>query len=370
MSKLTHNKVIQLMENWAPRDLAYDWDPTGFQLGNPQAKTKNILISLDVLESVVDEAIEGGVNLIISHHPLIFSPIKTLDLRTPKGRTIEKLLKHDISVYISHTNLDIAKGGVNDLLAEELDLQSIKPLVEEGNEALYKLIVYVPKSHLNQVREAFHKGGAGYIGNYSHCTFQGEGQGTFKPLKGSNPYSGQLDQISFVDEYKLESITAEKNLERLLQEIKAAHPYDEMAYDLYKLENKGESFGLGRIGLLEEEMELAEFAKHVKSRFKLDGLKVTGNLDSPVKKVAILGGSGEKYISSAMAKAADVYVTGDMTFHVAQDAMEMGLNILDAGHYIEKIMIQATKEYLSKQLKGEPLNIYASKINTNPFQYL
>lgn len=370
MSKLNHSRVIQLMEEWAPKKLAYDWDPTGFQLGNRTSKTKNILITLDVVERVVDEAIEKGVNLIISHHPLIFSPLKSIDITTPKGRTIEKLLKHNITVYTSHTNLDIAEGGVNDLLAKQLDLKVIDDLVHEGNKNLFKVAVYLPKSHAKAIREAFHKGGAGHIGNYSHCTFQGEGKGSFKPLQGSDPYSGRVDKLSLVDEYKMESIVPEQNLQSVIKEIEKAHPYDEVAYDVYRLENKGKSYGLGRIGLLQKEMNLDDFAQFVKERYNLEGLKVTGDLKSKVNRVAILGGSGEKYIFAAKSKGVDAFVTGDMTFHFAQDAMEMGLNIIDAGHYIEKVMIDATKQYLEDCLKVPDLNIYSSTVNTNPFKYI
>lgn len=370
MKKINHSNVIHLMEKWAPKSLAYDWDPIGLQVGNMSDVTTNILVTLDVLERVVDEAIEKNANLIVAHHPLIFKPLSNINLQTAKGKTIEKLIKHDITVYAAHTNLDIAEGGVNDLLAEKLELEVTDFLVPFSRDKLYKVIVYVPLSHLDEVREAFHRGGAGHIGNYSHCTFQALGKGTFKPLEGSNPYSGEKNTLTFVEEARLESIVPENNLKSVIKEMKKAHPYEEVAYDIYLLENEGKSYGLGRIGQLKKEMSLNDLAFFVKKRYQLEQVRVTGDVNKRIKKVAILGGSGEKYIFDAIRKGVDVLITGDMTFHFAQDAMEMGLNIIDAGHYIEEIMIEATKNYLEKNITNKNIKVLASEENTNPFKYL
>src|SRR5690625_1754828 len=186
--------VFQVMENWAPKNLAYDWDNVGLQIGSYHKQVNKVMITLDVLESVVDEAIKKEVDLIIAHHPLFFKSVKQINYDTPIGRTIAKLIQHDITVYAAHTNLDIANGGVNDLLCEKLQLHSTKNLIHIKNEKLYKLMVYVPLSHAENVRNAISNAGAGHIGNYSHCTFQTKGQGTFKPLAGTNPYIGKVDQ--------------------------------------------------------------------------------------------------------------------------------------------------------------------------------
>jgi len=367
---MKHKNVFQLMEKWAPKNLAFDWDPIGLQVGLQNDETKNILVTLDVLENVVDEAIENNVNLIISHHPLIFNPLKNIDLSSPKGKTIQKLIQHNITVYTAHTNLDVAEGGVNDLLARKLDIEVTDSLVSMQDEKLYKVAVYVPLSHIEKVREAFNKGGAGHIGNYSHCTFQTEGEGTFKPLKGSDPYSGKIGEIKFADEKKIESIVPEQKLASVIHEIKKAHPYEEVAYDVYKLHNKGKEYGLGRVGKLKEPMTVKQLAEKVKERYELEGLKITGSLEKKVQKVAILGGSGEKYIFAAKNKGAEVFITGDMTFHLAQEAMEMGLVVIDAGHYIEEIMIEATRDYIVEQLKDSNINVITSTVCTNPFTFL
>lgn len=369
MNKIMNSDVFKMIEHWAPKELAYDWDNVGLQLGSYSLQTKKVMITLDVLENVVDEAIMHDVNLIISHHPLLFNPLKRIDFSTPKGKTIQKLIQHNITVYTAHTNLDIATGGVNDILANRLHLDIKESLVDLGEDKLYKVVVYVPKSHVEEVRNAFHHGGAGHIGNYSHCTFQTKGQGTFKPLEGSDPYSGQKDELSVVDELKIESIVPEKNLSSVLAKIKQAHPYDEVAYDIYLLKNKGESYGLGRIGELEKSLTLKQLCELVKNKLDVDGLKVTGPLDQQVDKIAILGGSGEKYIFDAMNKDVDVLITGDMTFHMAQEAMEMGLSVIDAGHYIERVMKEATKLYLEKAFDHQ-IEIICSTTNTNPFQYM
>lgn len=194
------------MERLAPKSLAYDWDNVGLQVGSFSTPVKKIMVTLDVLEEVVDEAITKNVSLIIAHHPLLFKPVKQLSTDTPQGRVLHKLLQHNITVYAAHTNLDIAEGGVNDVLCEKLKIKNTKVLIKERTETLYKLVVYVPQTHQKVLREAIGKAGAGHIGNYSHCTFQTMGKGTFKPLEGTNPYIGSQDKMEFVPEVKIETI--------------------------------------------------------------------------------------------------------------------------------------------------------------------
>lgn len=367
---INNSDVFQAMEEWAPSDLAYDWDNIGLQIGSYSQVVKKAMITLDVLESVVDEAIENNVDLIIAHHPLLFKSIKQIDIDTPQGKISEKLLKHNITVYAAHTNLDVAIGGVNDILCDLLEVESRKHLIKMKTEILYKVVVYVPATHLKAVRNALSAGGAGHIGNYSHCTFQTEGQGTFKPLTGAHPYIGEKDQLALVDEVKIETIASENNLSTIIKKMKKAHPYEEVAYDILPLVNKGESLGIGRIGLLKNDMSLQELAEHVKDVFDLPHLRVTGDLKGSVKRIAVLGGSGGKYIHQAKEMGADVYITGDMTFHVAQEAEEVGLSVIDAGHYIEKVMKEVTKNVLKQQFDATDLEIIVSNVNTDPFKFI
>src|SRR5690625_385675 len=370
MNDIIHQQVFQWMEEWAPRDYAYDWDPVGLQVGNYNEKTKNILVTLDVTSEVVAEAIENNANLIISHHPILFRAIQQIDTATSEGKLLQKLLKHNITVYSSHTNLDMASGGVNDVLANLLQLNNLQPLADLKYESLYKIVVYVPKSHAEDVREALSRGGAGHIGNYSHCTFQTAGEGTFKPLEGTDPFIGEKGKIEYVSEYKIESIVPQNHLSKAISEMIAAHPYEEVAYDIIPLENKGESVGLGRIGTLKEKQTLETFASFVKDTFQIDQVKITGPLHSSIKRVAVIGGSGEKYIPIAKRQGADVLVTGDVTFHQAQAAETLGLAEIDAGHYIEHLATDKIQQYLQGKLLSTNNTVYRSTINTDPFQYL
>lgn len=367
---ITNASVFRVMEEWAPLHLAYDWDNVGLQVGSANTPVQTVMITLDVLESVVDEAIEKNVDLIIAHHPILFKPLHQIDLNTSTGRIINKLIQHQITVYASHTNLDIATGGVNDILCNELGIKKQGNLIDLCAENLFKLAVYVPLTHIEVVRNALSEAGVGHIGNYSHCSFQAKGQGTFKPLEGTSPYIGSQNELTFVDEVKLETIVKEQHVNGAVEAMIKAHPYEEVAYDLIPLKNKGKMHGIGRMGSLQEQVSLEKLSKHVKETFDCSHVRVTGDLHKEVQQVAILGGSGEKYIHQAKKMGADVYITGDMTFHTAQDAQEMGLAVIDAGHYIEKSMKKVTKERLQKAFEQTSLDIIVSDMNTDPFQMI
>lgn len=367
---LTNADVFQLMESWAPKHLAYDWDNVGLQIGSYEKPVKKIMVTLDVMENVVDEAIENDVDLIIAHHPILFKPLKQINLDSTKGRIVQKLLANQISVYASHTNLDIARGGVNDMLCNALNINIEGPLQEVHAEQLFKLAVFVPKTHVRQVMDALSEHGAGHIGNYSHCTFQSAGYGTFKPLEGTNPFIGSENQLEQVEEVKLETIVQESIVNQVVNAMINQHPYEEVAYDIVPLKNKGTLFGIGRIGKLSETMSLETLCSRVKTSLDIPSVRVTGDLKKRVKKIAVLGGSGEGYIHAAKQKGADVYITGDMTFHQAQDAWAMGLSVIDPGHHVEKVMKTGVKSYLEQRLKHDHVEIITSNANTEPFQFL
>lgn len=368
--KLLNRDVFREMEKWAPRDLAYDWDNVGLQVGSFSKEVHRVMVTLDILETVVDEAIEKEIDLILAHHPLLFKSTKQINTDEVQGRIIEKLIKHDISVYAAHTNLDAANGGVNDMLCDAIGISETDLLMESKQEALYKLVVYVPTTHVNAVHEALGDGDAGHIGNYSHCTFQSKGTGTFKPLEGTKPYIGKEGSMSYVDETKVETIVSEKNLQIVVEQMKRAHPYEEVAYDIFPLHITGEKLGIGRIGDLNREMTIRELSNHIKQALDVPRVRVTGDLNQKVNKIAVLGGSGSDFIDIAKEKGADVYLTGDMSFHHAQDAWQMGLSIIDPGHHVEKVMKQATKRYLENIYPANQLEIIISKANTEPFQFV
>ncbi|WP_163101918.1 Nif3-like dinuclear metal center hexameric protein [Peribacillus alkalitolerans] len=365
-------EIIQLFEQFSPKNLAMEGDRIGLELGTLNKPINKVMVALDVLDEVVDEAIEQGIDLIIAHHPIMYRPLKNIVTDQPSGKLIEKLIKNDITVYAAHTNLDITDGGVNDMLVMALGLQDSNMLIPTFEETLKKLIVFVPKEAEDNVREALGNAGAGYIGNYSHCSFSSEGHGRFLPGDGTNPYIGTKGKLEVVDEVKIETVYP-KNLEKkVLSAMLKAHPYEEVAFDLYPIENKGKAFGLGRIGNLPIEMSLQQFTEHVKQSLHIDGLRVVGNLNAPIKKVAVVGGDGNKYWSQAKFNGADVYVTGDIYYHVAHDAMASDLNIVDAGHNIEKVMkfgvVKKMKELVDE--KGFETEFIASEINTDPFKFM
>ncbi|MCA0970058.1 Nif3-like dinuclear metal center hexameric protein [Halobacillus litoralis] len=367
---ITGVDIIRAFEEWSPKSLAYDWDNVGLQVGTLNKPVQKVMVTLDVLENVVDEAIEKGVDLIIAHHPLLFIKLKQINFDTPKGRIVKKLIQHDITVYAAHTNLDAAKGGVNDVMADLIGLTHTQPLVSSGSDNLVKLTVFVPEGNADDLRNALSEAGAGFIGNYSHCTYQLSGQGTFKPLEGTNPHIGEQDKLEVVDEKRIETIVPKSKLAAVLKSMHASHPYEEVAYDLYPLLNEGEAIGVGRVGDLESSMSLGELKEWVKEKFDVPAVRFTGDPDKKVKRVAVLGGSGEDYIHQAKRSGADVYITGDMTFHIAQDAQAMGLALIDSGHYSEKVIVPKLASFLEETCNPDnQLTIIQSASHTEPFTF-
>lgn len=371
MKKANGHQIIQLFEQFSPKSLAMEGDKIGLQIGRLNKPVDKVLVALDVLEEVVDEAIAENAQLIIAHHPIIFRPLQKISTEQTYGRIIEKLIKHDIAVYAAHTNLDVAKGGVNDLLAEALGLSNTEVLVPTYDMKLKKLVVFVPEKDAKNVRDALGNAGAGHIGNYSHCAFSANGTGQFLPGDHTNPHIGAQGKLEEVQEVRVETIFPEHLEKKILSAMFKSHPYEEVAFDIYPLDNKGEALGLGRVGYVEE-MTLKEFASHVKESLGVKGVRVVGDLHTKVRKVAVLGGDGNKYFMSAKFKGADVYVTGDLYYHVAHDAMMEGLNIVDPGHNVEKVMKDGVVKVLSKMCeeKGLEVTFMASKPNTDPFQFL
>ncbi len=364
-------EIIQLFEQFSPKGLAMEGDKVGLQIGRLNKKVERVLIALDVLENVIDEAIRKDVQLIIAHHPPIYRPLKNVITDTAQGRIIEKLLRHDIAVYAAHTNLDVAKGGVNDLLAAALEIKNPEVLVPTIETALKKIVVFVPVDSAEKVRQALGNAGAGFIGNYSHCSFSTAGTGRFLPGEQTKPYIGEQGVMEAVDEIRIETIVPDFLVKKVVTAMLKAHPYEEPAFDLYPVENKGEVLGLGRIGTVNE-MTLAEFAEKVKIALEVDRVRVVGDLRSKIKKVAVLGGDGNKYYSHAKFKGADVYVTGDIYYHTAHDAMMQGLNMIDPGHNVEKVMKKGVAGHLGKLCKeaGFEVEFIPSEENTDPFQFI
>lgn len=364
--------MIQYVERLAPKALAMEGDKIGLHVGTLQKQVKKVMVALDVLEPVVDEAIAEGVDLIVAHHAVIYRPLKHLRTDLAAGRVFEKLIKHDIAVYTAHTNLDVAVGGMNDWLAEAIGLTNVDVLDVIHRDAWKKLVVFVPTTHRDAVFQALSGAGAGWVGNYSHCSFQVEGTGTFLPQEGTTPYIGTEGSLEKVEEVRLEMVVPASRQSAAVKAMLAAHPYEEVAYDIIPLEAAGTGYGIGRIGSLPQPMTLRELAELVKARFSLQGVRVVGDLDGTVKKVAVVGGDGSSFVSKAIFKGADVYLTGDIGYHTAHDAQAEGLSIIDAGHNIEKIMKEKLAAYLTLRLKenGYQTEVVASRVHTDPFQFV
>jgi dinuclear metal center YbgI/SA1388 family protein len=364
--------VIQLFEEWAPKHIAMADDKIGLQLGTLQKDITGVLVALDVTDAVVDEAIRLGANLILAHHAIIFRPLAHLQTDTPAGRLYAKLIKHDIAVYIAHTNLDVAAGGVNDMLAKALGLEATGHLEDVHTEKLKKLVVFVPETHHEAVLQALFQAGAGWIGNYSHCSFNIPGTGTFLPQEGAQPFIGESGKLERAQEIRVETIVPESTERRVVQAMLKAHPYEEVAYDLYPMDLKGRTLGLGRVGKLAEPVTLGSFAAAVKERLDLPAVRVVGDLQKQVRKVAVLGGSGGRYVRHAQFAGAEVLVTGDIDYHTAHDAAAAGMCIIDAGHNIEKIMKLGVSDVLRGKLaeRGYATPVAPSAVSTEVFQFV
>ncbi|MDO7905441.1 Nif3-like dinuclear metal center hexameric protein [Paenibacillus sp. JX-17] len=362
--------VISCMEQLAPKHLAVPDDRIGLQLGSLQKDIKHVLIALDVNDEVVEEAIALDADLIIAHHAIIFRPLKSLNTDQPAGKLYEKLIKHDIAVYISHTNLDSAQGGMNDWMADALGIQNGIPLEEVYTETFSKLVTFVPATHHQAVLDAVWGAGAGTIGQYAKCSFSNEGAGTFLPQEGTKPFTGKPGKLERTEEVRVEILVPSSLASKVVQALVKAHPYEEPAYDLYPVEAKGQAYGLGRVGKLARPQTLGEFAEVVKRALDVPFVRVVGDDSRMVKKAAVLGGSGSRYVNKALFKGADVLVTGDIDYHTAHDALMAGIALIDPGHNAEKMMKAKTADWLRTKLEEKrcETQVHVSQINTEPFR--
>ena len=325
--------VIEAMDTLAPRYLAESWDNIGLLVGSPEQDIASIMVVLDATPETVAEAQREGVDMMIAHHPLIFTPLTSIRTDLPPGATLARLLKNDIALFAAHTNLDAVAGGVSDALANRLELGNLRPLTQGSGAQLLKLAVFVPESHLEKVRLAVTEAGAGNIGNYSHCTFQTAGTGTFLPLAGAKPFIGSQGRLEYAAEFRLETVLPAAISRKVVTAMIKAHPYEEVAYDLFALSNTVNVHGLGRLGELPAPLSVEGLVKTVKTALKVDCVRVAGSQFRQVQTVAVCGGAGGSLVRAAAAAGAEVLVTGDVKYHEAQEAQELGLTVIDAGHF-------------------------------------
>ena len=369
--KIKNNMIIQdvinYLEDLAPLAYAEDFDNVGLLVGNKNNKLKGVLVTLDTLESVVDEAIEKKCNLIVSFHPIIFKGLKKLNGSNYVERVVLKAIKHDIAVYAIHTALDNALQGVNNIICDTLGLGNKKILLPQQG-TIKKLTTYVPKKDANNLRRDLFNSGAGRIGNYADCSFNMEGVGTFKGNETSNPKIGERGEYHQEQETQI-SVTFQKHLERkILNTLFESHPYEEVAFEVITLDNYDQHIGMGMVGELESEIKTEDFLHFVKQKMNVSCIKHSIITKNTVKRIAVLGGSGSFAIAAAKSANADIFITADLKYHDFFSA-ENQVILADIGHYESE---QFTKTFLAEYLSKKITNfaVVLSTINTNPVKYL
>lgn len=358
--------VINHLEALAPLAYAEDFDNVGLLVGDKNNEVTGILVTLDTLETVVDEAIEHNCNLIVSFHPIIFKGLKSLTGKNYVERAVLKAIKNDISIYAIHTALDNALQGVNDRICDRLGLINKQILIPQLG-TIKKLTTYIPKNKESEVREALFSAGAGAIGNYNHCSFNIDGIGTFNGNESSNPTIGSKGETQYEKETKL-TVVFGKHLEsKILSALFNSHPYEEVAYEIIPLENNNQDIGMGMLGELKSEMDETSFLEYLKNTMGTPCIRHTSFLNKSIKKVAVLGGSGSFAIRAAKRAGADAFVTSDLKYHDFFTA-ENGILLADIGHYeSEQYTKNLLVEYLTKKIPN--FAIILSKTNSNPVKY-
>ncbi|MGY8987109.1 MAG: Nif3-like dinuclear metal center hexameric protein [Flavobacteriales bacterium] len=360
-------EITQFLEGVAPLNYQESYDNSGLIVGDENREVTSVLICLDSVEQVIDEAIKNGCNLVIAHHPIVFSGLKKLNGKNHIERTIIKSIKNDIAIYAIHTNLDNIKGGVSSKIADRLGLKNQKILVPK-RDLLRKLEVYVPKENSEEVQNALFLVGAGSVGDYKNCSFQSEGVGTFLPLEDSNPAVGEIGKQERIEEVKIEVIFPKNMEKRLISEMKKAHPYEEVPHQIYILDSVFHQVGSGIVGELEKEIDSKVFLETLKKTMKTDCIRHTKLVKNNIKKVAVCGGSGSFLLNNAIGVGADIFITADFKYHEFFNA-ENDIIIADIGHYESE---QFTKELIYDLLINNfsKFAVRLSKVNTNPINYL
>jgi dinuclear metal center YbgI/SA1388 family protein len=361
--------LIGLIHTDYPPSLAEDWDNVGLQVGDPAASLERVLIALDVTAATLAEAEALGVQAIVTHHPLIFRPLKNLTSLDPGSRLVMRAITANIAVIAAHTNLDSGADGLNDWLAARLGMKEVLPL-KGGNLPLYKLVVYVPVGHEKVVEDALFAAGAGTIGHYDHCSFASSGTGRFRPGEASTPFIGSPGQESMPPEIRLETIVSAERVTKVIDKLRKAHPYETPAYDLLLLQNRRDDLGLGRIGRLAQALPLQDYARQIGAALGTDSLRLVGDPQRLISKVACCGGSGASLVFDAQRQGADLLVTGDIKYHDARNALDLGLSLIDAGHFAtEQVMVAglAKKLRAAAHARQLPMEFIESASGQDPF---
>ena len=360
-------EIIQYLESEIPLSFQEDYDNSGLQVGDTEKEINSALLTLDVTEAVLDEAIENKIDLIISHHPVIFKGLKSLSGKTYTERIILSAVRNDVAIYSAHTNLDVMSYGVSRKMAEKLNLQNLSVLVPL-KEKLLKLVTYVPETHLDTVRNAIFSAGAGTIGNYDNCGFVSHGTGSFRGGEGTRPFVGEKGKLHFQTEMRFETVLLSHLKNKVIKALIDNHPYEEVAYDIYLMENSNIDFGMGCTGELAEPLPEKDFLKQVSDIFCSGGLRYSKPVGRKLKKIALCGGSGASLLYAAILSGADAFITADIKYHNYFDA-DNRILLIDAGHFeTEKFSTEILYDLIIK--KFPKFAVRFSKTNTNPINYL
>jgi len=369
----TVSDLVSLIEKIAPFRFAEEWDNPGLQVGNKDWPVKRAWVALDPTPDVVDAACKSKVDLLITHHPLIFTPLKSINFASPEGSVIHKAAVCGLAVFSAHTNLDSAEEGLNDLLASRIGLKNTSVLAGSGKSGRCKFVVYVPAGHEQNVIKSLFETKAGIIGSYTCCSFRSAGKGTFRPEISARPFIGKIGEISDVDEVRIEAVASKVDIPEVLARVSESHPYETMAYDVYPLCEYDKLSGMGRVGELEEKTKLGILAEKIKSKLALKNVKIAGNPGLSVTHAAVCTGSGSGLLKEFFNSGAQVYITGDLRYHDARSAEAKGVGLIDIGHFAsEHIIIEELAKRLGMMTKeaGYDILIEACGIERDPFSVL
>ncbi len=361
------SEICKYLDTEIPVSFQEEYDNSGLQIGFPHSDVSSALLTIDITEEVIDEAVKKGCNLIISHHPLIFKGLKKITGRSSTERLIVRAIKEDIAIYSAHTNLDVAGFGVSRKMASKLNLKNVKVLVPLKNRLL-KLVTFIPESHLEKVRAALFEAGAGVTGNYDKCAFTVAGMGSFRAGENANPFVGETGKTHYENEIRFETVLYSHNKPDVIQALLAAHPYEEVAYDLYTLENDSHETGMGCTGEFDQPVSESDFLNLISSTFSQGCVKYSNLTGRKVKTVALCGGSGASLIGDAIGSGADAFVTADIKYHNFFDA-DNKILLVDPGHFeSEKFTTEILYDLIIK--KFPKFAVRFSETNTNPINYL
>lgn len=359
-------EIITTLNAFAAPELQEDWDNSGLLTGNKNWDCSGVICSLDATVSVVKEAIVKGCNLVVAHHPILFKGLKSITGKDYVEETIIEAIKNDVVIYAAHTNLDNIVSGVNGIIAEKLGLKN-RTILAPKSKLLRRLITFAPNEKAEEIRKALFSAGAGHIGNYSECSFTTKGKGTCKAEGGADPYVGTIGEQHEEEETKIEIIFPFYRQAQVLEALIASHPYEEVAYDIFTMENVHQGIGPGIIGELETAVAEEEFLKIIKEVFKVPVVRHTPLLKKPIKKIAVCGGAGSFLTKQAIQQGAHFYITADVKYHEFFDA-EGAIVLADVGHFESE---QYTVDLLHNLLvqKFPTFAVLKTEVNTNPVQY-